>query len=163
MTTRRSSSRVLVPAPTNANEATNKQYVDDLINTRFASTPWVPEVVVNSAAMVAGYNDLEGGVLVEPGPSGNGVLLDAVAIRIGDAATNLTGGDLQVQIQLGSPTVNQTTLITTITLTNGTHDLVATLGSPVACVANTVLRANIVLGSATLAKSLYIQYRGRYA
>lgn len=128
-----------------------------------ASIGWVPEIVVNSAALAAGYNDVEGGVLVEPGPNGNGVLLDAIAVRIGDAATNLSGGDLQIQIQLGSPTSNQDTLVTTITLTNGTHDLVAVLGSPVACIANTVLRANIVIGSATLTKSLYIQYRGRYA
>jgi len=124
---------------------------------------WASEIVVNSQVLTSGYNDMDGGVLIEPGPNGNGVLLDAIAVRIGDAATNLAGGDLQIQIQLGSPTTNQTTLVTTITLTNGSHDLVAVLGSAVACAANTVLRANIVLGTATLAKSLYIQYRGRVA
>lgn len=148
-----------VANPTAASDVATKAYVDSAAG----AVGWAPEVVVNSNQLTNGYNDMDGGVLVEPGPAGKGILLDAVSIRIGDAATTISGGDLQVQIQLGSPTSVQTTLVATITLANGQHDVVASLGSAVACVANTVLRANIILGSVTLYKALYIQFRGRYA
>ncbi len=122
---------------------------------------WCPEMVMNSAAVVDGYNDMPGGISVEPGANATGCTLDAIWVRIGDLATNNSGGDLVISIYNGTATT-QGTLITTITLTNGTNKQIATLGTTYPLPANTVVRASLTKGSSTLAKPLHIQLRGRY-
>lgn len=152
--------------PTDITHLARKGYVDSAITNALngRQVGWAPEFILNSGSLVSGYNDMDGGLIVDPGPAGNGILLDAIAVRIGDPAATLGGsGNLQLAIQLGTPTNAQTTLLTTINIASGSHDVVATLSSPVACAANAVLRVNVTLGSITLDKSLYVQFRGRYA
>ncbi len=133
-------------------------------STTITNLPWASEMVCNSSALATGYNNMIGGALVEPGPNGTGINLDAIAVRLGDAAATIGGsGNLSIAIYLGSPTAAQTTLLTTITIAAGGHDTVATLGTPQACAANAVLRAYFTIGTTTVAGPVHIQFRGRYA
>lgn len=126
-----------------------------------ANVPWCPEMVCTSAAVADGYNDMPGGISVEPGPNANGVYLDTVWLRVGDLATSNSGGDLVCDIYGGTKST-QGTLIVSITLTNATQDVVSTLGSPYSLASNAVVRAYFTKGSSTVAKPLHVQLRGRY-
>ncbi|MDB5183989.1 MAG: hypothetical protein JWO07_670 [Candidatus Saccharibacteria bacterium] len=153
-------------------DATNKSYVDsgsatvtskniDTAANTITGLPWSSEMVANSGAVVDGYNDMPGGISVEPGPNATGVSLDSIWVRIGDLATTNSGGDLVVSIYGGSATT-QGTLISTITLAVSTNNQIGTLGSAYPLPANSVVRAYLTKGSSTLAKPLHVHLRGRY-
>ena len=142
--------------PVDPQDAATKNYVDTLERT------WAPEMVINSGAIQDGYNDMPGGISVEPGPNATGVNLDSAWIRVGDFTATNTGGDLVISLYSGTATT-QGTLITTVTLPNAQNNQIGTLGSPYPLAANAVVRAYVTKGSSTLSKALHIQLRGRYA
>lgn len=154
-----------VSDPTADEHAATKGYVDDTVSSAVAGVSvertWAPEMVMNSGLIVDGYNDMPGGISVEPGPGAAGVNLDSAWVRIGDM-TNNAGGDLVVSLYNGTATT-QGTLITTITLPNGQNNQIGVLSTPYALAANTVVRASITKGGSTLTKPLHVQMRGRYA
>jgi hypothetical protein len=149
--------RYLTPA--GVQTATNKT-MDTASNT-FTGFTWAPEMVCTSGAVADGYNDMPGGIAVEPGPNAHGVYLDAIWLRVGDLAVTNSGGDVICDIYGGDATT-QGTLIVSITLTNGANNVISTLGSPYALSANAVVRAYFTKGSSTVNRPLHVQLRGRY-
>lgn len=132
--------------------------------TSVTNITWAPEMVCNSGALANDYNDMKGGITVEPGINGTGTILDSVAIRLSDWTATIGGsGNLTIAIYLGSDSAAETTLVATITMAAGTRSTIYTLGSPQACSANSVLRAKFTLGTTTVAGPVQIQMRGRYA
>ena len=120
--------------------------------------PWASEMVINSAALANGYNDMPGGVLVD-----YDISLTHIAFRLSAPAGTIGGtGNLTVEIFLGSQTAAETTLVSTITVAAGQNNILTTLGSPVACSINSVLRAKITLGTTTVSVPCHVQFRGRY-
>ncbi len=116
------------------------------------------EFIVNSSALATGYNDNDGGVMVDAAVS-----LESVAWRIADPAATIGGtGNLQIQWYLGSPTAQETTLLLTSQVAAGQHDVIATLATPVLCSVNSVLRAKFTMGSTTVASKSVVGWRGRY-
>ena len=130
-----------------------------LADTRYQGR-WASEVIINSAALASGYNDNPGGVLVD-----YDITLTHVVFRIADPAGLVGGtGNLTIQFYLGTATVAETTLVHTMTVAAGagSNNTIATLGTPTSCAINSVLRAKITLGTATVSGPCHVQFRGRY-
>lgn len=125
--------------------------------------PWESEIYLNSIAVPAsyvGYQDNDGGVIVG---AANGIVLEQIAWRLSAPSAVIGGsGNLQIQWYLGSPTAQETTLIQTTQIAAGQHDVVVTLSSPQTCTVNSVLRAKITSGTATLPSKSSVQWRGRF-
>lgn len=130
----------------------------------WGSLPWESEIYLNSVAVAAsyvGYQDNDGGVIVG---AANGIMLEQITWRISAPSPAVIGGtgNFQIQWYMGSPTAQETTLIQTTLIAAGQHDVTVTLGSPQTCTVNTVLRAKITSGTATLPSKSSVQWRGRY-
>ena len=123
---------------------------------------WNMETVLNSGTLFAGYNDLLGGVQVNNPYNTAGILLDSLSVRLADPAATVGAGDLTIQIYLGTPTAAETTLIATSVIPANGHDIITVLATAVQCAHNSVLRAKVVAGTASVAGPVHVQYRGRY-
>lgn len=122
-----------------------------------------PEVVCNNVALADGYNDAIGGFWVEPGPTGLGILLDAVALRLANYAETIGGtGNLTVQVYLGTPG-SEGSVVATFTVAAGQNSYVYSLPSAVSCAPGSVVRFKFTRGSTTVAGPVHVQPRGRYA
>jgi hypothetical protein len=133
----------------------------DTASNTFTGFTWAPEGILTGTTIATGYGDMPGGFSVEPGPNANGVYLDSIWVRVSDG-TNNSGGDLVIDVYEGTATTLQSALIASVTLTNGSNNVISTLGSPYSLAANAVVRAYITKGSSTLAKAVHMQLRGRY-
>lgn len=138
--------------------------MDNRYGVHFNNIPWAPEMVCTSNAIPVadGYNDMPGGIAVEPGISAGGIILDSVWLRVGDLSTTNSGGDLVCDIYVGTKNTQGSVAIS-LTLTNGSQDVIGTLGTALSVAANAVVRAYFTKGSSTVAKPLHVQLRGRYA
>lgn len=129
----------------------------------WGAIPWESEIYLNSvpiAASYTGYSDNDGGVIIS---APNGVLLEQVVWRLSAPAAVIGGsGNFQIQWYLGSPTAQETTLISTTQVAAGQHDVTVTFGTAQTCTVNTVLRAKITSGTTTLPSKSSVQWRGRY-
>lgn len=127
-----------------------------------AGDVWDSEMMLNSGALVSGYNDMLGGVMVNNPYNAAGIWLDSIAFRIADPAGVVGGsGGITIQYYLGSATNAEITLLTTVTALTQ-HDIISVLATPVQCSHNSVLRAKITLGSAVVSGPCHVQFRGRY-
>lgn len=129
----------------------------------FLPAPWCPEMVCtsNGITVADGYNDMPGGIAVEPGINAAGITLDSVWLRVGDLSTVNSGGDLVCDVYVGTKNT-QGSIAVSVTLTNGSQDVIGTLGTTLPVAANAVVRALFTKGSSTVAKPLHLQLRGRY-
>lgn len=119
---------------------------------------YASEVIINSSALVDGYNDNLGGVLLD-----YDITLDFMSFRLSDPAAVIGGsGNLQIQWYAGSPTAAETTLIATTQIAAGQNNIIVAPATPINYTINTVFRAKITLGSTTVAVPCHIQWRGRY-
>ena len=130
-------------------------------NATWQVIPWESEIYLNSTPIVAsytGYSDNDGGVIVG---AARGILLEQVVWRLSAPAAVIGGsGNFQIQWYLGSPTTQETTLIQTTQIAAGQHDVTVTFTSAQTCTVNTVLRAKITSGTATLPSKSSVQWRG---
>ncbi|ASZ74684.1 hypothetical protein KHO57_gp220 [Mycobacterium phage Phabba] len=147
--------------PTDASHLTRKGYVDSAIAAAAPERTWAPEMVLNSGTLDEGYNDMPGGIAVEPGPNANGVFLDSVWVRLGAISAVVTGGSALFSVYVGTKNA-QGTLVSQVTLPLGTQDQVAVLGTPYSCAANAVVRVFVTVGSSTISTPVHFQCRGRY-
>lgn len=123
---------------------------------------YTDEMILNAGALASGYNDMLGGVQINNPYNVNGVWLDSIAYRIADPAGVVGGsGGVTIQYYLGSPTSAELTLLATMSAVTA-HDTIAVLGTPIQCAHNSVLRAKVTLGSATINGPVHVQWRGRY-
>lgn len=187
MTTKYNASKERTVTPVAGTDSTNKDYVDfwaDWANLRNkppvvaagatqaaarsaigaiqlsdVERPWSSEMMINAGALANGYNDFIGGALVD-----RDIILTHVVFRVADPAAVVGGtGNLTIDWYLGTATAAETTLVTTTTIAAGANNLISTLLTPQACSINSVLRAKITLGSASVAGPCHVQFRGRYA
>lgn len=123
------------------------------------SNLWDSEMVLNAGALASGYNDMAGGIQVN---NPNGVLIDSIVFRLGgDPAATVGGtGGITVQFYRGSATAAELTLIGSVGSMSA-HDFVFTLTTPYLALHNSILRAKITLGTATVAVPCHVQWRGR--
>ena len=118
--------------------------------------PWASEMIINSGALANGYNDGDGGVLVD-----KQIILRQVCWRIAAHNVNIGGsGNMQIDWYQATPTTEPGTLIATTQVAAGQHDVVVTLVTPYTVPINTVLRAKFTMGSTTVASKSHIQWRG---
>lgn len=122
---------------------------------------WVAELVLASGERKNGTNDMPGGVLVDPGPSGNGILLTDIVFRTLSGAVAGTGV-LEIGIFMGDVEGNMGTNIFTGGLNVGQFAAAFTTPSPVAVAAYRVLRPSVAI-NATTGVGLSVQLRGTYA
>lgn len=120
---------------------------------------WDQEMVLNAGALASGYNDLAGGIIVN---APDGVAIDSILFRLGgDPAATVGGsGGISITFWRGTTTNPEVTQIGGIAGMSA-HDSILTLTTPFKAVHNSVLRAKIALGSATVAVSCHVQWRGR--
>lgn len=153
-----------VPKITGGTAATGKAVIRDSGGTNsWLYIPWEAEIYLNStpiAASYIGYSDNDGGVIIG---ASRGVLLEQVVWRLSSPTAVIGGsGNFQIQWYLGSPTTQETTLIQTTQIAAGQHDATVTFGAAQTCTVNTVLRAKITSGTATLPSKSSVQWRGSY-
>lgn len=153
-----------VPKVTGGTAATGKAVIRDSGGTNsWLYIPWESEIYLNStpiAASYTGYSDNDGGVIIG---ASRGVLLEQVVWRLSNPSAVIGGsGNFQIQWYLGSSTAQETTLIQTTQIAAGQHDVTVTFGTAQTCTVNTVLRAKITSGTATLPSKSSVQWRGSY-
>ncbi|ACH62113.1 hypothetical protein MYRNA_112 [Mycobacterium phage Myrna] len=148
-------------SPTSPEHLANKDYVDDAIALAAPERTWAPEMVINSGALADGYNDMPGGISVEPGPNANGVFLDSVWVRLGSIGSTVGTGSALFSVYVGTKNT-QGTLVSSVTLPVGSQDQVAVLGTPYSCAANAVVRVYVTVGTAVITGPVHFQCRGRY-
>ena len=118
--------------------------------------PWASEMIINSGALANGYNDGDGGVLVD-----KQIILRQVCWRIASPTATIGGsGNMQIDWYQATPTIEPGTLIATTQVAAGQHDVVVTLVTPYTVPINTVLRAKFTMGTTTVASKSHIQWRG---
>lgn len=119
---------------------------------------YASEVIINSSALVDGYNDNLGGVLLD-----YDITLDFMSFRLSDPAAVIGGsGNLQIQWYAGSATAAETTLIATTQIAAGQNNVIVAPATPINYTINTVFRAKITVGATTVSVPCHIQWRGRY-
>lgn len=126
-----------------------------------SSLSWCPEMVCTSAAVADGYNDMPGGIAVEPGPAGTGVIIDSVYVRVGTIGSTIVGGTLGVDVYAGT-SASQGTNIASFTMATSIAELNTVISPSVVVAANGVVRVFFTKGSCTTADPIHVQLRGRY-
>ena len=124
--------------------------------------PWSTEFVLNSGALVDGYNDMPGGVMVESGPGNGGALLMGVYIRVanGVAGEVLGGsGTLLVEIFRGTYNSTESSALVAFTVAAGGAGGLYTLSTAQYVPPLYVLRPKSTRNAVT-AGSLIMQFRG---
>lgn len=120
--------------------------------------PWAAELIVNNGPLKDGYNDGDGGVMVDAP-----ITLQAMLFRVGLAGQLVGGtGNLTIGWFIGDSFGAETTLAMTTTIAAGQQAALFTLPTAMNLTANAVLRAKFDLGTASVAGKCHVQWRGVY-
>jgi len=120
--------------------------------------PWNQQAMLNTGALANGYNDMAGGLMAD-----RDVILESMVFWMENPTGAVTGtGPLTIQWYAGSLVAQETTLIHTSSIPVGQHDIWVVLTTPMSFPINSVFRAKVTLGSAAVAGSCHVQFRGRY-